>query len=526
MTTVRTFFILGIFCALSSVAIFGAVSSVSITQSGSASGNCTSNVQTPAFFNNSANWGSGASQIGPGTVVLFCGTFTGTAGQAGFTFQGSGSSTSPVTLKFDTGAVMTAPYWGGATTGAINCTGQSYVTVDGGTNGTIQNSANGTALGNHQSSYGLFFNSCPDAEIENLTIRNIYINQGGASTSTDVGGQNTGDISLQGKSTNTKIHNNVLSNSRTGIWISFDSGGDASGIQLYNNTINDHPWSINIGADNTNSTASGVSIHDNVISDWSNWQFPIATYHTDGIIVYNDVTTAPIGTYSIYNNTFTGTLGNGSPTGYIACGETSACTIFNNVMVDTGSYACYGYIWLYISGGPDYVNNNTLIGSSTTSGSSVAVTLDGSPVTVKNNIFLNVAIGLHDYATLNLDVVASDHNLWLTTGGGAPQVATNDSKWITYSAWQALGFDANSVTSNPLLSSTYVPQAGSPVIGRGANMTTMGISALDADKVGTPRAGTGNCTPGIAGCWDAGAYAYSSASTPPPPPIGVSATSK
>ena len=124
------------------VSLWGSVASVQVTQSGSASGSCTSNVQTPAFFNNSANWGSGATQIGPGTVVLFCGTFTGTAGQTGFTFQGSGTAGSPITLQFVTGAQMTAPYWGSA----ISCSGKSYVTVNGGTNGSITNTANGTSL--------------------------------------------------------------------------------------------------------------------------------------------------------------------------------------------------------------------------------------------------------------------------------------------------------------------------------------------------------------------------------------------
>ena len=72
--------------------MFASATNVYITQNGSPSGNCTSGVQPPAFFNNPANWGTGASQIGPGTTVLVCGSFTGAAGATELTFQGSGAS--------------------------------------------------------------------------------------------------------------------------------------------------------------------------------------------------------------------------------------------------------------------------------------------------------------------------------------------------------------------------------------------------------------------------------------------------
>ena len=524
MTTNRILFVLFVLCVLSTVSAFGAASNVYITQSGSPTGNCTTGVQTPAFFNNATSWGSGPSQIGPNTVVLFCGTFTGTAGQVGFTFQGSGVSGSPVTLKFDTGAVMTAPYWGSGSTGAVTCNGHSYVTVDGGTNGLITNTANGTVLANRQSSSGIYFSHRPNSEIKNLSITNIYLNQGSSSSATDIGGASTWDIYLQGTSTNTSIHNNVLSSARGGVMVSFDSGGDASGVRIYNNTINDHPWSISIGADNAASTANGVSIYGNNISDWSNWQFPSSSYHTDGIIVYNDVTTGPIGTYSIYNNTFTGSLGGGSPTGYIACGETSSCTIFNNLMVDNGRYLCDGYLWMYQSGGPDYIYNNTLIGSTT---AGTAVTLNGSPLTIKNNIFLNVNYGLNDYSTtlseFESDIVSSNNNVWQTVSGGAPTMTYNaggEPGFLSFSTWQGIGYDVNSTTSNPLLSASYSPQAGSAAIARGANLTALGITSLNSDIMGNFR-GTGKtCASGDGTCWDAGAYVYG-----PAAPTGISVTS-
>src|ERR1019366_4356515 len=149
MKAVRLTLVIGFFLVMASTAF---ANNIYITQSGSAAGSCTSSVQTPAFFNAAANWGSGASQIGPGTTVLLCGTFTGSAGSTLLTFQGSGTSGSPITLKFDTNALLTAPYWAGGS-GAINVNSRSYVTIDGGTNGTIQNTANGTSLTYQKSSY-------------------------------------------------------------------------------------------------------------------------------------------------------------------------------------------------------------------------------------------------------------------------------------------------------------------------------------------------------------------------------------
>ena len=92
---------------------------------------------TPRRFSTRAVIGDGASQIGPGTTVHLCGTFTASAGASGYlSFQGSGTSGNPITLHFETNALLQAPYWG--TGAAIFASGLSYVMVDGGTNGTIQ----------------------------------------------------------------------------------------------------------------------------------------------------------------------------------------------------------------------------------------------------------------------------------------------------------------------------------------------------------------------------------------------------
>src|ERR1022692_300255 len=66
------------------------------------------------FFNTSGNWASSptAGKISPGTTVHLCGTFTGTAGTNELTTQGNGTSGHPITIQFESGALMQAPYWG------------------------------------------------------------------------------------------------------------------------------------------------------------------------------------------------------------------------------------------------------------------------------------------------------------------------------------------------------------------------------------------------------------------------------
>jgi hypothetical protein len=533
MSKVALLFVL----VLASCAAFGSAANVYVTQSGAASGLCQTGVQNEAWLTNSANWGSGSAQVGPGTTVLLCGTFTGTGGtNSAITFLGAGTSGNPVTFKFDVNAVMTSPYWGSSSTGAITCNGYGYVVVDGGTNGAIMNTANGTALANHQSSYGVYFQNCPNSEIKNLAITGIYANQGYTSANNctllpnsagcDTAGANTADIYLaEGNSSNTLIHGNTLSNARSGVLVDYENGTTATGLQIYNNHINDHGWSIAIGADNYNSVSTGILIYGNAISDWSNWQFPSGTYHTDGIIAYDNADNGgqptQITALTIYNNSFTGTLGSGSPTGYIACGNATACTVFNNLMVDTGSYTCDGYVWFYAFGGPNYFYNNTVVGSSALNGTAVNMNVSLYSVTsghwstanIRNNVFVNIRYGISGYeptlAQFESDIVASNHNVWNYSTSPSTfvvNVGSASPDFYSFAQWLALapGYDANSSTASANLNSSYVPQTGSAAIGRGQNLTGF-LAALDYDMTGASRPATG--------VWDSGALNSGSAPT-------------
>jgi hypothetical protein len=80
--------------------------------------------------------------------------------------------------------------------------------------------------------------------------------------------------------------------------------------------------------------------------------------------------------------------------------------------------------------------------------------------------------------------------------------------------------EASGQEANPLISAfpTATLQAGSPAIGAGANLASLGLAFLNADKNGTARSS--------AGAWDVGAYSSGSAATAPNPPTNVTATAQ
>jgi len=492
---------------------FGSAANISITQSGTAVGNCTTNVQTPAFFNNAANWGSGTSQIGPGTTVLICGTFTGAAGATEFQFNGSGASGSPITLKFDSNAVLTAPYW--SSNGAIYCSGNQYIVIDGGTNGLIQNTANGTSLTYHQASFGVNGQNCPNTTVKNLTVSNIYINQGSSSNATDIAGLNTADINFAGTSTGVVITGNTVSSAKIGISVSADPSADASNVTVSNNTISDMDWGITVSGGDSGDTMTNILISGNTITNWTNWQFPTDTYHQDGVIVYNQGSTN-LETVTFTNNYIYGDLGVGSPTGFIYCSTSTSCQFYNNLLVNTG-HNIYGIVWINNPNCGNHLYNNTIVGLSGDFGLTIGnLTCPQSlgTMVVENNIFSGPNVGINDYGSLTADVSVSNYNVFRNAGGSAPSMSTNDGTYLTWSTWTGNGFDASSNSNAPNLNGSYkIASASGGAYQTATNLTSLGLSALNKDKAGSARPASG--------AWDMGAYEFTTAV---PSPTGLTGT--
>ena len=135
------FMLLSEFCLLSSElavpAAQAAVIDIYVTQNGSGGGTSCADARSAAWFNTAANWGTGTGQIGPGTTVHLCGTVQIAAGGTGLTFQGSGTPGNPITLKWETGATVSAPYCNMAGNGSgcivvsTPANPRSYLVLDG-----------------------------------------------------------------------------------------------------------------------------------------------------------------------------------------------------------------------------------------------------------------------------------------------------------------------------------------------------------------------------------------------------------
>jgi hypothetical protein len=486
-----------------------------------------------------------------GNTLHLCGTITATAGSAGFVAQGSGTSGSPIIVKFEAGAVLQAPYFGGgyacytlATCNAgIEIYGYNYIIVDGGTDGIIRNTANGTDLANQQTSAGvaLYGNNL---KVRNLTVRNIYIND---PTNNDTAGAHTVDVIVVAGAQNVAICNNTFNNARTGVASngvgsatpvypspSCSSNTFTAGQNYWGNTLYDHTWMFQTSPP----VASTFNIFNNNMSGTFNWLEPNYNFHPDGIITWG----YPQSALYAYNNYFHDADFGTAPiycTGGNA-GSGSSCYIFNNLFVQQPVYANlkgHGVMLNLSLGatyniGPFYLYNNTFINYSIPldpwGDGVVGVTVENnlmSEGTTSANYFydkdygsnsLTTVITASDYnsfyggrASGSFNSIGSDTWCW-PQNGGPPSGCTGNTPWVH------TGFDTHSVSANPLLTASNTLGAGSPDIKAGTNLTSLcgRIPPLCYDAAGVARPATG--------AWDIGAYQH----LQPDPPTALRAIVK
>ena len=127
------------------VTILAQAEDIYVSQNALGAGGGTSLTDTKAvsFFNTSSNWALGAGKISPGDTVHLVGTIS-----TRLNIMGSGLIGLPITVLFEPGAKLSAPYW--PTSAAISSSGKSFITIDGNGVGIVEATANGTALANQQ----------------------------------------------------------------------------------------------------------------------------------------------------------------------------------------------------------------------------------------------------------------------------------------------------------------------------------------------------------------------------------------
>lgn len=439
-----------------------------------------------------------------GNTIHLCGIIT-----SAITAQGGGTSSSPLTLVFEPGARISMPAC--PQNGCLDISNQSYVVVDGGTvcgyvngaqvacNGVIESTRNGTsgaactggACNQQAGTNGVVASPCDNCEIRNLDVSNMYVH-----TSASDDASNCGCQSVVFSGTGVKVHNIVTHDNAWSIGWS-GTNDEVYNVSAYNT---DHCFVIWSGATNN-------SIHDNQCYNPYVWDTNSNAWHHDGIHLYTYDTA--INNTQIYNNYFWGDWG-GNVTAHIyAESDVTNTKVFNNLSIgcfngDGHGGTCTnlgvqgnGHISFYGAGGSsgNAVYNNTIVEQG--GGFSLFVQAQSS-FTSENNIFSGSGPAFGSAGM----VANSDYNVYYNTGSTLADIQA------------ASGSDTHSVVGDPQLNTNFTLQSGSAAIGAGANLTSLNIAALDADRAGTARPSTG--------AWDAGAYSSGGSQVAPTAPSNLS----
>jgi hypothetical protein len=480
-----------------------------ITQSGAGAANGTTeaNAWSAAAFNTGSNWAATptAGKISPGDTVILNGNVT-----TALIFQGSGTSGNPITLLFATGATMSKAGWDGA---IIDINNKSYLVVDGGTNGIIESTNNGSASGGYATQFGATgvsgtsLTTTTDITVRNLTIRNLYVR----TDDTDDGSGFAVRMSAlsSGTFSNILVEDCTFHDMEEGVSFGFRPI-PTENLTVRRCTIYNIDDGISVASGTANSVCRNIFFHDNRIYDFANWDDSIDnSYHHDGIHLVTTGSGSYIENIRIYNNVIGSGFGTRATSGiYVSSGCTDAL-VFNNILIGDPNTPGNGLVtvktWIGDTVG---IYNNVFIGNGT-SGSAIYLNggdSAGGTVDIKNNIF--TAITATNVSVSDRWTLTSNRNLGyqLRSGWEYSYSSTISGSLKTIPQWQELGFDADSVyNQDPLLTETYRLGAGSPAIGEGENLSA--FFTTDAD---------GNTRP-ASGAWDIGAYQYDSSPPPPPP---------
>jgi hypothetical protein len=543
---------------------------------GSNNGSSCANAYAYTFFSTVGNWGAGSNQIGPGTTVHICGTITDSLNGTLLTAQGSGTSASPITIHFESGAILQSP----AETTFINGNNKSYFIIDGGTscgwvggarvtcNGLIQNTLNGFSGQScpggpcaYQVQTQMINNFNSNLEVRNLTIGPVYIHGGTNDTTFTSPGPKCLDFTTGGGTIN--IHNDIMHDAA---WCL--NGGGSSITLAYTEIYNsDHGLGMGQYTDSAN-TWTGFTAHDNYIHDNGVWDQANNAFHHDGIHLFSYCATSGdfcpntrITGVNIYNNRFGGNWGSNNTANIFFEANISNANIFNNVSIvstqlNNGQF----------NGNGTNINffNNTVIGPGAAIQTQKYSIFQGTGIAIENNAWTdggmistngpaptacpmpipsaqgggtaNCVSTLTYTLKTNAYLSPADFGNGLgyencagTNCSGNGFLNFNSSSFATFetNAPEAGGIfrDTTEPKGTWLNASTGAEMSGSPTINAGTNLSTLcqqnGGSlpnALCSDIAGNPRPS--------GGMWDIGAYQSGSGGPPPTlnPPTSLTAT--
>jgi hypothetical protein len=480
----------------------------------------------------SAGGGSGADCANARTV-------SGTSWAAGNTYHlcglltspvtpnASGTSSAHITILFEPNAKISMPAI--PNSGGIALTGRQWIDVDGGTNGIIESTNNGTNKGSRTNSVGVEVTGS-NLTVHGLTFQHLYDYTCCGSDGGGIGVYGAGD-----NITNVRVYNNVFTAMFAGVEIQL--GANTSNVEADHNTLpnSDVAWGIVLVQGYSNSSTNGTYIHDNDITPGSGSTPGSGNSWCTGSTDYNHLD--PIHTWSqgngggmlndyIYNNYIHGNFcvvgGTANSTAAIfweahvdGGSAPNTATVFNNLILMQGGHPGDGAIFPQ-AGTNGNIYNNTIDCTGADSGS-LGTEFGGGT----NNYFNNIIVACNEATLFDGGTYIGDYNNWFNIGGAG---------WgqQSFAQWKSArsGQDTHSLTSDPKMNSDHTLQAGSPAIGVGSDLTTKNITQLDTSKPVSVGVGNVNAT-GVArsttAAWDLGAYAFNG--TRPNPPTNVTVLS-
>lgn len=488
------------------------------TTQGTGAGTSCLNAFAATAFNTLVNWTSGTptgTQIGPGTTVHPCpGTYTFPGTTSGLIFQGNGNSGGQVTLSADQGAVtITAPAWHSTTSG-VDTAGHSFVSILGNGNLTIQASANGSALANQiDGGNGVLFKGGSNVTIKGVLASNIYVHVQCVApyTGCDEGAQSTGGFS--GWGSNIDFENNTCHDAKICFGFNTPGGTSFSNYLFAHNEGYNCDHGLEFGAGGDNSTVTGVLLIGNHMHDFINWDDnpAVNNNHHDGFHDFTgDHANDLYVNFTYINNVVDGNFGAGYNSSYFIEGLTTQTGLvyINDISNDQSSIGHSGCGAFCLENNNVKVYNSDALYANPSLASGTAFNFYGTNITLLNSI----AVGAHEAVAIETgaSVLQANFNTYY-------QIGSSGWNQGSFAGWQSGGNDLQGQNGlNPLLNASYVPQAGSSVIGKATNLTSTcsgqpvpGLGSLCFDAAGRTRPATGN--------WDTGAFNFVTTSAPSAP---------
>jgi hypothetical protein len=478
-----------------------------------------------------------STTLSAGETVYLCGTITSQVVP-----NNGGSSGNPVLIQWDSGASVQVCNTGG---GAVYLDAVSYVTLDlGGNTTAVECPNNGSGLTTDED--GTFAISSNGNGWSNIEIRNGTVGPEFQYSGTADNGFNSLCINGGYGANSTYIHNVTITGCSEGMEIDPTATSTDQFSYITSGTSVGRVLNYANGATG-NYTATG-SFHDNSINFTSVWIVPGDYEHFEVVHQYNTGDSASDQdkmVMQLYNNYFYGSspsTNNAGSTALLFMGEggsscsansTNTVEAFDNLIVDSGgsgtgfSQGTGGYFYMQDCEQTYSVYNNTIIMNGTsnpcyrfleTAGTT------GNTWNVKNNICVGGGGASYGAYFDALPTMNFAYNDYYGIGSGGWQIGSGT---YTFAQWQSqISGDTDSITTNPGLTGSYtISSTSSAAYQAGTNLTSLGITALDAGAPAS-QGESGACGSGCvarpsSGNWDLGAYEYGTAATQPAAPTNL-----